>query len=71
MERCGANTKRGAVGDGGAQHVDPVEGGLALDLLVLAVEAEALVGDFELEVLAHPEAVPDRAGGQPDLVAAA
>jgi hypothetical protein len=26
------------LGDGGAQHVDPVEGGLALDLLVLAVE---------------------------------
>jgi len=40
-------------------------------LLVLAVEAEALVGDLQLEVLAHPEAVPDRAGGQPDLVAAA
>jgi hypothetical protein len=38
---------------------------------VLAVEAEALVGDFELDGLAHPEAVPDRAGSLPDLVAAA
>ncbi len=33
--------------------------------------ATTLVGDFELEGLAHPEAVPERAGGQPDLVAAA
>jgi len=33
-----------------------------------AARARAIL---ELEVLAHPEAVPDRAGGQPDLVAAA
>ena len=38
--------------DAGAQHVDAVEGGLGVDLVGLALEGEAGVGDLDLEVLA-------------------
>ena len=58
-----------SAGAGGAQHVEPVERGLGLDLLGLALVGEGAVGDLELEVLGDlvlvdhaPDALPDRAG---------
>jgi hypothetical protein len=53
--------------DARAQDVDPVEGGLGGDLVLLAPVGEAVVLDLELEVLTHLEAVPDLADGEPDL----
>src|SRR5262249_34906999 len=56
-----------AVGDAGAEQVDAVEGRLGRDLVLLAREDEAGIGDLELEVLSDAPAVPDRADGEPDL----
>src|SRR6185437_2859676 len=39
-------------GDGGAQHVEPVEGGFGVDLVLLAGDGQAGVGDRDAEVLA-------------------
>ena len=55
-----------ALGDAGAEHVDAVERGLGGDLVLLALEAEGGVADLDLEMLAHPPAVPDLADGEPD-----
>src|SRR3990172_5251966 len=63
-----AGVGRGKVtlGDAGAQDVDAVERCLGGDLLLLAGEGEAGVGDLELEVLADAPAVPDLADCEPD-----
>jgi hypothetical protein len=50
--------------------VDAVERRLPLDLLALAAEVEAGVGDLDLEVLLEAPAVPDRTDGEPDFGAA-
>src|SRR4029077_6853167 len=39
-------------GDGGAQDVDPAEGGFGVDLRLLTGDGEAVVGDRDVEVLA-------------------
>ena len=39
-------------GDGGAQHVEAVQGGLGVDLVLLAGNSQAVIGDGEVEVLA-------------------
>src|SRR4029077_6307819 len=38
--------------EGGAQHVEPVQGGLGVDLVLLAGDGEAVIGDGDAEVLA-------------------
>ena len=40
-------------GDGGADDVDPVEPGLGVDLRLLPLDGEAVVGDGDVEVLGH------------------
>src|SRR5216683_742370 len=47
-----AGTVQVACRDGGAQHVEPVQGGLGVDLVLLAGQGEAVIGDGDLEVLA-------------------
>ena len=54
-------------GAGGSEHVDPVERGLGLDLLGLALVGERAVGDLELEVLGDLVLVRDAAGALADL----
>src|SRR4029077_16734794 len=39
-------------GDGGAQHVEPVQGGLGVDLVLLAGHGQVVIGDGDGEVLA-------------------
>ena len=58
-------------GQAGAQHVDPVEGGLGGDRLGVAGEGEGLVGDLEGEVFGHLVVVDHLAHPQRDLVFAA
>ena len=47
----GAARRAGVRGEGGADHVEAVEGGLAGDLLGLALVGEGAVGDLQGEVL--------------------
>ena len=56
------------VGQAGAQHVDAVEGGLGGDGVLVAGEAERLVGDVQVKVLGHLELVAHLAHPQRDLV---
>src|SRR5258708_22088042 len=41
-----------ADGDGGTQHVEPVQGGFGVDLVLLAGDRQAVIGDRDGEVLA-------------------
>src|SRR5208282_3866380 len=41
-----------AGGDGGAEHVEPVQGGFGVDLVLLAGDGQAGIGDGDGEVLA-------------------
>ena len=58
----------GVCGQAGAQHVDPVEGGLGGDRLGVAGEREGLVGDLDGEVFGHLVVVDHLAHPQRDLV---
>ena len=58
-------------GEAGADHVHPVQGGLAGDLLLVAAPGEGVVGDLHDEVLGHLLLVDDLPGGQGDGVLAA
>src|SRR6266516_2884235 len=59
---------QGAGGDTGADDVDPVEGGLGGDLLLVAVPGEPARADVEDEVLGDLPSVDDLAYPDPDLV---
>ena len=52
----------------GADHVDPVQRRLGLDAGLVAAVAEALLGDFDREVLGHLEAPEHPAHAHSDLV---
>jgi hypothetical protein len=54
-------------GDTGADDVDPVEGGLGGDLLLVAAPGEPAWADVEDEVLGDLPLVDDLAGPDPDL----
>ena len=56
--------------DRGAQHVDAVERGLLLDGVLPAGHHQVIIGDVEIEVLGHLEAVDDPAHRQTDAVGA-
>ncbi len=58
-------------GDGGAQHVEAVQGGLGVDLVLLAGNSQAVIGDGDGEVLAGLVGADDLAGLDPDLPAPA
>ena len=57
-------------GDGGAQHVEPVEGGFGVDLVLLAGHGQAVIGDGDGEVLAGLVPADHFAGLDPDLAGA-
>ncbi len=57
--------------DGGAQHVEPVEGGLGVDLVLAALDGQAGIGDGEAEVLGGLVCADHLAGGEADRVRAA
>ena len=57
-----------AGGDAGADHVDPVEGGLGGDLVLVAAPGEAGAGDLGDEVLGDLVLADDLADPIPDLV---
>ena len=40
-------------GDGGAQHVDPVQGGFGVDLVLLAGDRQGGVGDGDCDTRSH------------------
>src|SRR6266545_3370109 len=54
--------------DAGADHIDPVQGGLGGDLGLVPAVAEVAGADVEDEVLAHLMLVDHLAGPDPDLV---
>ena len=56
--------------DAGAEHVDPVERRLGVDLFGLALVGEGGVGDLDLEVLLDLVALERRPDREPDLVSA-
>jgi hypothetical protein len=55
-----------AGGDGGAQHVEPVQGGFGVDLSLSAPRREAGVSDVDVEVLAGLVLPDHLAHGDPD-----
>ena len=55
------------MGAGGSEHVDPVERGLCLDLLGLALVGEGAVCDLGLEVFGDLVLVDHAADALPDL----
>jgi hypothetical protein len=59
-----------AVGDRGAQHVEPIQRGFLGDLGLLARHGQAGIGDDDLEVLAGVVLVDHLADGDPDLCGA-
>jgi hypothetical protein len=66
----GAHDRLGAdplLGFGGADHVDPVEQRFLIDLRLMALIAEAGVGDLQGEVLGHLALVDHPAGTFADL----
>ena len=68
-QRSGSHTgnqRQGCEGDVGTDHVDPVQCRLLGDGVVVPLVAEALLGDLELEVLAHLEAAEHAPHAQAD-----
>ena len=61
---------QGVGGDGGADDVDAVQGGLGVDLAGSAGDGQGGVGDGDLEVFGHLVGVDDLADSEADLVRA-
>ena len=59
---------RSVAGDAGADHVDAVEGGLGVDLVVLAGDGEGGVGDGDVQVLFHFVLIGHGTDFQADLI---